>query len=101
VVVVLKLAVIVVKNVLISGIEECKMNKRIEKLFNEAGFHKPEMERLGIEHKFEKFAELIIRECMRMCDVAAVGYEEHGDIKEANGCVLASKYIAEHLGVEE
>ncbi len=39
------------------------MNKQIEHLFNEAGFHKPEMERLGIEHKFEKFAELIVREC--------------------------------------
>jgi hypothetical protein len=50
--------------------------------------------------ELEKFAELIVRECMRMCDVAAVGYEEHGNIKEANGCVLASKYIAEHLGVE-
>ena len=36
------------------------MKKRIEKLFNEAGFHKPAVERLGIEHKFEKFAELII-----------------------------------------
>ena len=40
------------------------MNKRILKLFNEAGFHQPEMERLGIEDKFEKFAELIVRECM-------------------------------------
>ena len=39
------------------------MNKRIQKLFNEAGFHQPEMERLGIEDKFEKFAELIVREC--------------------------------------
>ncbi len=40
------------------------MNKRIEKLFNEAGFHKPEAERLGIEDKFEKFAELIVMECL-------------------------------------
>jgi hypothetical protein len=65
VVVVLKSVIIVVKNVLTSGIEGCKMNKRIEKLFNEAGFHKPEMERLGIEHKFEKFAELIVEEYAR------------------------------------
>jgi hypothetical protein len=43
------------------------MNKRIEKLFNEAGFHKPEAERLGIEDKFEKFAELIVRECANQC----------------------------------
>ena len=40
------------------------MNKRIQKLFNEAGFHQPEMERLGIEHKFEKFAKLIVQECI-------------------------------------
>lgn len=43
------------------------MNKRIQKLFNEAGFHQPEMERLGIEDKFEKFAELIIRQCASQC----------------------------------
>ena len=40
------------------------MNKQIEHLFNAAGFHKPEMERLGIEHKFEKFAKLIVAECI-------------------------------------
>ena len=44
------------------------MNKRIQKLFNEAGFHQPEMERLGIEDKFEKFAELIVRECIGCCE---------------------------------
>ena len=44
------------------------MNKRILKLFNEAGFHQPEMERLGIEEKFEKFAELIVRECIGCCE---------------------------------
>ena len=48
-----------------------------------------------------KFAELIVRECMRMCDVAAVGYDTHNHIKEANGCCSAKEYIAEHFGVEE
>ena len=44
------------------------MNKRILKIFNEAGFHQPEMERLGIEDKFEKFAELIVKETItEMC----------------------------------
>lgn len=62
------------------------MNKRIQKLFNEAGFHQPEMERLGIEDKFEKFAELIVRECARVAaDHDALDiYEE----------------IREHFGVE-
>jgi hypothetical protein len=48
-----------------------------------------------------KFAELIVRECMRMCDVAAVGYETHGRAGEANGCYSAKEYIEEHFGVEE
>ena len=63
------------------------MNKRILKLFNEAGFHQPEMERLGIEEKFEKFAELIVKEC---ANVAAD--HEALDIYEE---------IREHFGVEE
>lgn len=48
----------------------------------------------------ERFAELIVRECMRMCDVAAIGYESHGHMKEANGCYSAKEYIEEHFGVE-
>ena len=47
------------------------------------------------------FAELIVGECMRMCDVAAIGYESHGHMKEANGCYSAKEYIEEHFGVEE
>ena len=46
-------------------------------------------------------AKLIIGECMRMCDVAAIGYESHGHMKEANGCYSAKEYIEEHFGVEE
>ena len=49
----------------------------------------------------EKFAELIVAECMRMCDVAAIGYESHNHhFKEANGCYSAKEYIEEHFGVE-
>ena len=48
----------------------------------------------------EKFAELIVRECMRMCDVAATGYHTHGHIKEANGCASAKEYIADWFEVE-
>ena len=65
------------------------MNKRIQKLFNEAGFHQPEMERLGIEHKFEKFAELIVQEC---CDVL------HDN---EMGGYQVNYVLKEHFGVEE
>ena len=65
------------------------MNKRILKLFNEAGFHQPEMERLGIEDKFEKFAELIVRECIsELSDTFDMTIEEGNHLKE-------------HFGVEE
>ena len=52
------------------------MNKRILKIFNEAGFHQPEMERMGIEHKFEKFAELIVRECAAIAAATPCPYTD-------------------------
>ena len=67
------------------------MNKRIEHLFNEAGFHKPEAERLGIEHKFEKFAELIVQECADVCQ----------DFGESGDGYTCSYEILEHFRVEE
>jgi len=49
----------------------------------------------------EKFAELIVKECMRMCEVAQVGYLTHGLEKEASGAYSVKQYIEEYLGVEE
>jgi hypothetical protein len=95
--VVLKSVVIVVKNVLTSGIEGCNMNERIEKLFNEAGFHKPEMERLGIEHKFEKFAELIILECVDVC----MKNQFSGAENYNNGAVSSAEFIKERFGIDK
>ena len=73
------------------------MNKRILKLFNEAGFHQPEMERLGIEEKFEKFAELIVRECVQVVDDMA-------DPEDSERYFWAiqnvSEKIKQHFGVE-
>ena len=40
------------------------MNERIRELFLQAGFHPPVVKRMGDEYKFEKFAELIVRECI-------------------------------------
>ena len=49
----------------------------------------------------EKFAELIVGECMRMCDVAQMGYLTHGLEKEASGAISVKHYIEEHFGVDE
>jgi hypothetical protein len=49
----------------------------------------------------EKFAELIVQECMRMCDVADMSLLEHNCVKEASGTQSAKDFIKEHFGVEE
>jgi hypothetical protein len=48
----------------------------------------------------QKFAELIVRECMRMCDVADMSLLEHNCVKEASGTQSAKDFIKEHFGVE-
>jgi len=81
------------------------MNERIRELAKQAD---PEF---GDDHydmpdaiiglaAIEKFAELIVEECMRMCEVAQVGYLTHGLEKEASGAISVKQYIEEHLGVE-
>jgi hypothetical protein len=64
------------------------MKKQLLKLFNEAGFHQPEMERLSVEHKFEKFAELIVRESIKVM----VKNDYHGE--------WLGEKVKEHFGVE-
>jgi hypothetical protein len=76
------------------------MNERIEKLFEQA------LEEFKAENKYatiivpnplkEKFAELIVRECMGICYRTDTEYEGH----KVKSTVIASK-VAEHFGVEE
>ena len=75
------------------------MNPRIKELARESGLlvYNPN----GVPTKLEKFAELIVKECMRMCEVAQVGYLTHGLEKEASGAFSVKQYIEEYLGVEE
>ena len=80
------------------------MNERIRELINEATSFKEGL----IEGKYdievfdkEKFAELIVRECMRMCDCADVSLLEHNRPQEASGASIVKQFIAEHFGVEE
>jgi hypothetical protein len=47
------------------------------------------------------FAELIVRECMRMCDAADMSLLEHNCVKEASGTQSAKDFIKTHFGVEE
>jgi hypothetical protein len=74
------------------------VNERIRQLLSQAGVH---YEVLPKDTVYEKFAELLVRECMRMCEVAQVGYLTHGLEKEASGAFSVKQYIEEYLGVNE
>ena len=47
----------------------------------------------------EKFAELIVKECMRMCEVTEMSFVTHGCDVEASGAITVRKFIAEHFEV--
>ena len=82
------------------------MNERIKELAIKAGINKDAFQFSGtpIKHivdepSLEKFAQLIIEECMRMCEVTEMGFETHGCSVEASGAITVKEYIAEHFGV--
>ena len=64
------------------------MNERIRELMEQAGLYDFVIESMGINEEMEKFAELIVQECM---DVVA------------KKCASPTAYnaLAEHWGVEE
>ena len=49
----------------------------------------------------EKFAELIIEECLRMCDCAEASLLEHSYPRESDGAASVKIFIKEHFGVVE
>ena len=90
------------------------MNERIRELVEQAGIalykkdvldkHFPELYdgvycESSVE-QLEKFAELIVLECMRMCEVAEMSFVTHGCDVEASGAITVKQFIAEHFGVE-
>ena len=72
------------------------MNERIMKLAEQAGFDLGN----GQSYKVENFAELIVRECMRMCEVAETGLLTHGLNEQSYGASNAKQYISDWFGVE-
>jgi hypothetical protein len=78
------------------------MNERIKELAVQAGhryYPSSNSGPLRVEYltpELEKFAELIVQECMKMCD------EVHRDYGMASDTARISKrYIKKHFGVEE
>ena len=53
-----------------------------------------------MDYYTEKFAELIVKECMRMCEVTEMSFVTHDCDVEASGAITVKQFIAEHFGVE-
>jgi hypothetical protein len=87
------------------------MNERIRELMIEAGIY--ECDDFEPHPTFEKFAELIVRECvdsMEKCFAGGIGTDNNKDVwgpsastfKAWNGAIKFSRdKIKEHFGVEE
>jgi hypothetical protein len=73
------------------------MNPRIRELAHEAGL--PTYNPDGIPTKLEKFAELIVRECVGVCETMQL----IGPYKEVQDATLkdASVQIKQHFGVDQ
>lgn len=78
------------------------MNERIKELAEQAGYLP---DGFGFGHwdmiECKKFAELIVKECMRMCEVAEMAFETHDCSVEASGAITVKQFIVEHFGIEE
>ena len=75
------------------------MNEQIRELVKQAGTDSSG-KWMGMDHA-EKFAELIVRECMRMCEVTEMSFVTHDCDVEASGAITVKQFIAEHFGVDE
>ena len=73
------------------------MNERIELLAEQAGFIPKNAP--GLNPVLEKFAELIVRECARVCDDLDI--DDWGDKSFDDGTYYCSRAIKQHFGVEE
>ena len=72
------------------------MNERLEKLAEQAGIFRPKEFYQHIDAlQLEKFAELIVRECAKVCRDQPNIYAHKAD---RDNCAIA---IEEHFGVEE
>jgi len=75
------------------------MNERIRELMEQAGLYDFVMESMGINEEMEKFAELIVRDCMDVVDgyTKTRTFNTHYDAVEQIEALFGIK----HFGVEE
>ena len=72
------------------------MNERIKELALQAGFENGHQDRNGnsLSYELEKFAQLIINECLDQCYYRGMNDELY------TGQLRAALYIEQHFGVE-
>jgi hypothetical protein len=75
------------------------MNNRIKELMIQGMTETGRLE--DVQATYQRFAELIVAECMRMCEVTEMSFVTHGCDVEASGAITVKQFIAEHFGVEE
>ena len=80
------------------------MNEQIQnlkdKIWADEYWTNPNTDKL-LPAQLNRFAELIVRECMRMCEVTEMSFVTHDCDVEASGAITVKQFIAEHFGVEE
>ena len=84
------------------------MNERIQELMEQAGLYDFVIESMGINEEMEKFAELIVAECINEIAYIGKANEVFGDRTDKGGLnhilwttETAIEKIKQHFGVEE
>ena len=76
------------------------MNEVIKELAEQCGFRpQPSIYDRNQSFDIEKFAELIVRECAKVCDDLDI--DDWGDKSFDDGTYYCSRAIKQHFGVEE
>jgi hypothetical protein len=77
------------------------MNERIKLLADQAyeDFQTPTSPKYLVFNK-EKFAELIVRECLTQADALRDSFESEGEDQQSLGAAWVGLAIARHFGVE-
>ena len=77
------------------------MNERIKQLAEQAGLYDFVIESMGIDEEMEKFAELIVRECVTLADKES---ERYSNLDQEYCSMAMDNYrelVRKHFGVEE
>jgi hypothetical protein len=87
--------------------KDYRMNNRIEELFKQTNLHRNDHTTAQRRAEVEKFAELIVRECVKLYNhddvLAPVGNSAWGEAYQegwTEGTTIYRETIKEHFGVE-